>query len=419
MLINKNEVFDMFITTEKISYDEFKEKVTFQSGKEYINYKTYIAKLKEDDERINEDYFLKTLYYTFVEKRDDFVETFYNCVIDVDLKDLKFDYNTPIYNKETKLYKGSIQKDKTRAIKGLFFEHIFGTSFNKDNPTLPFIVGIKESLNEYKFNTNLIINSTLKVLYNIRIGNVKDENMTKDNTLSNFIWYYLSIGGKKLSTFNPYTALGILHSFNCKNVVTPVLDWGSYLLAFMNSNYEEYVGIDVIPDVIEKCNLIANSKVFKNKKGGLRKKKDDKTVDLYCCPSEELDERFNFSEKYNEHFELSFCSPPYFDLEVYDEDNQDQSHNKFNNLDEWLVGYWEATVKIIKKTLKKDGYFTFVISDSSATKENDSISNKMLEICKKHLTYVETRKINWTTNTKIASKFEEGNFENLFVLKKD
>ena len=60
--------------------------------------------------------------------------------------------------------------------------------------------------------------------------------------------------------------------------------------------------------------------------------------------------------------DFAFSSPPYFNLEVYS-DEETQCYNKFNELDLWLEGYVRPTIRNIYKLLKDDGKYAVNIAD--------------------------------------------------------
>ena len=113
----------------------------------------------------------------------------------------------------------------------------------------------------------------------------------------------------RASVFNPYTYSWILKNVfpDGKKLLSPVMSWCTPVIGVANSNYDELVAIDVIPDVVSKAKELHNySENMRNTFFG----DDSKTATFFCCPSEKLDERYNFSETYKEHFDLVFFSPP-------------------------------------------------------------------------------------------------------------
>jgi hypothetical protein len=76
---------------------------------------------------------------------------------------------------------------------------------------------------------------------------------------------------------NPYLVFSLNQSiFRAKTVFTPTLGWSSYYYGFAESGIEEYVGVDVIPNVCSKVSNFAE-KFYPHIK-----------TDIYCTPSESL-----------------------------------------------------------------------------------------------------------------------------------
>jgi hypothetical protein len=145
----------------------------------------------------------------------------------------------------------------------------------------------------------------------------------------------------------------------------------------------------------------------------------EKTVDLYLCPSEQLDTRHDFIKKYKGKVDAVLLSPPYFDLEIYP--SEDQSFASFPNYDAWLKGYWEETVKLCVRVMKPGAKFGFVISNyRNKAKEEVQISQDMRDVVLKHLTLDNQYRVQWSAiaGSRQAKKTVGGNFEDLWVFKK-
>lgn len=76
---------------------------------------------------------------------------------------------------------------------------------------------------------------------------------------------------------------------------------------------------------------------------------------LYCCGSEVFKGPEN-------SIDFAFSSPPYFNLEVYS-DEETQCYNKFPELNQWLEGYVRETIKNIKHMLKPGRCYAVNIAD--------------------------------------------------------
>ena len=159
------------------------------------------------------------------------------------------------------------------------------------------------------------------------------------------------VGAGYCSNFRPATAKTIYELYgkeNCK-VLDTSSGFGGRLLGFFTAkNTSEYVGID--PNTADSCNRFIefmqmrfglNKKAYVNKIGS-----EDFTIDNY--------------PQYENYFDISFTSPPYFDTEKYS-DSDTQSHVKFNTYDLWVDGFYRNTIYNSCNALKIDGTFAINI----------------------------------------------------------
>ena len=223
------------------------------------------------------------------------------------------------------------------------------------------------------------------------------------------------IGANRASIFNPVTYLGILNGvFEGKTLFAPVMGWNAYQMAFYNSSFEHFISTDVIPGVVDNGKLLQDEYIRKN--GNALFSDDSKTVDLYLCPSEKLNERHDFVNKYKNSVDAVLFSPPYFDLELYPSENQ--SFDSFPNYDEWLKCYWEETVKLCVQVMKPGAKFGFVISNyTNRQSEKMNISEDMRDVASKHLKLVNSYRVRWSVikGSRQAKKTRDGNYEDLWV----
>ena len=159
------------------------------------------------------------------------------------------------------------------------------------------------------------------------------------------------VGAGYCSNFRPATAKTIYELYgkgNCK-VLDTSSGFGGRLLGFFTAkNTAEYVGID--PNTADSCNKFIefmqmrfgiNKKAYVNRIGS-----EDFTVENY--------------PQYENYFDISFTSPPYFDTEKYS-DSDTQSYKKFNTYDAWVDGFYQNTIYNSCNALKLDGTFAINI----------------------------------------------------------
>lgn len=159
------------------------------------------------------------------------------------------------------------------------------------------------------------------------------------------------VGAGYCSNFRPATAKTIYELYGKENcsVLDTSSGFGGRLLGFFTAkNTSEYVGID--PNTADSCNKFIefmqmrfglNKKAYVNKIGS-----EDFTIENY--------------PQYENYFDISFTSPPYFDTEKYS-DSDTQSYKKFNTYDLWVDGFYRNTIYNSCNALKLDGTFAINI----------------------------------------------------------
>jgi hypothetical protein len=190
----------------------------------------------------------------------------------------------------------------------------------------------------------------------------------------NNFYYLFQQYQPKASILNPYTINWILKNlFSGTKILTPVLSWESYLLAFMHSDWTDYVGIDVMKGVCDRTQFL-----FDHYKKDLLPKLTNQTeisqvkskqLSLYCQPSESLLYDSNFLSKYSDYFDAVLMCPPYFNMEIYPEG--DQSIELYPDYQEWLTNYWENTVALVQIVLKPGKRFGFIVNNYVSLKKDD------------------------------------------------
>ena len=270
---------------------------------------------------------------------------------------------------------------------------------------------------EYTFGLLKVMFEDFKVR-NSLVGPAFFDHICKYDGDPSQFWLDFMIGANRASIFNPATYKGILDNvFTGETLFAPVMGWNAYQIAFYNSKFKNFIATDVIPDVVENGNLLHD--VYKTYQENSIFVSEEKTIDLYLCPSEQLDSKHNFVKKYKNSVDAVLLSPPYFDLEIYPSDGQ--SFNNFPDYQTWLKGYWEETVKLAVSVMKPNAKFGFVISNYiNRQKQMVTISEDMRDIVLKHLVLDKHYRVQWSaiSGTRQAKKTRNGNFEDLWVFVK-
>ena len=192
---------------------------------------------------------------------------------------------------------------------------------------------------EYTFGLLKVMFEDFKVR-NSLVGPAFFDHICKYNGNPSQFWLDFMIGANRASIFNPATYKGILDNvFTGETLFAPVMGWNAYQIAFYNSKFKNLIATDVIPDVVENGNLLHN--VFKTYRENSIFESQEKTIDLYLCPSEELDTKHNFVKKYKNAVDAVLLSPPYFDLEIYPSDGQ-----SFNNFPDYQTRILKNSSKV-------------------------------------------------------------------------
>jgi hypothetical protein len=294
---------------------------------------------------------------------------------------------SPVARKEPK-WAGNLSLQKNdasrRMVRNLFYLELLHLTeaTNSVNSKVSYWKALDNFYNKLTLEDRLMSPSSVKLFLRPK-GTIKKEmgvpkppkgfsGFNSELNWHNF-FYQLQAYQGKASIINPYFVYWILENLfkSCKNngrIFTPVLSWGSYLIAFMHSvGWNHYVGVDVMPTVCKKVNFLADyyhglpeiKKLLKNDR-------DAKKVDIYCKPSEMLAKDPRFLKKYHGYFDLVLVCPPYFDMELYPEG--EQSTELYPDYDQWLKEYWEETCKMCYKCCRSGGTFAMIINDYSSLK---------------------------------------------------
>ena len=196
----------------------------------------------------------------------------------------------------------------------------------------------------------------------------------------NNLFYLFQQYQPKASILNPYTIHYILNKeLKVKkdfNFFTPVLSWGSYLVAAMETSCNHYVGVDVMPTVCEKVRQL--SEWYKS----------TMKVDIILTPSEDLLKNKSFLKRYKNYFDVIIVCPPYWTMELYNEGQQ--STERYKNYEEWLHKYWEDTVKVCKHILHNEGHFMYIANDyNDLQKQHYELTKDFENITIKYFSYVK------------------------------
>ena len=345
-LLNLNEFLKLF-DNDDFTFQEFLNNYQVKIGEKIIPIKEYIKNKEIDKSKIK-------LLFENIKNRNDYLTRFYNTSLRVNYDDISI-RNPPMKNKE---FNNNQLVNYKNLIRNMHYKHILENTTSGIDNVPSFLNVLKDLYLNNIIDYKILTPSGIFYMQNGRLGSV-------------FSSYFF-----RASIMNPYLVYSLNKSLlKGTKIFTPTLGWSSYCYGFLEcEDVTEYVGTDVIPNVCKKTKDFANEKY------------PNKIVEIFCSPSENLLKKNAFCKKYREHFDLVFFSPPYYKLEQYKSENQ--SIDKYKTYEEWLIQYWEETIKLCSYVLKKNGKLCYILSGygSNNTDSYDLLSD-MNRITKKYFHY--------------------------------
>jgi len=399
-ILDINKIFNY----KKVTYREFCDKfaVLDISNKtaEYViknNVRDFIKDNSKDYRLESIDEFYKNFYEMVVTNREETLNVWFEKYLEID--DIKKYFSMDSGNLlNGKIINGISKSRYGRLLKNINFDKMYRTKklYKEDKE---FVIGMMEVLfKDFKIRNSLVGPAFFKGVL--------------DKDIKGF-WNAFMMTCSTPSVFNPYTFKFILENFyNGKKLFCPVIGWNSYQLAFHNTTWEEFVGTDVIPEAVNNGKVLYDYylKTIDNQFFDFKKQ----SVKNYLCPSEKFD-----TSKYKEYFDGVLFSPPYYNLEIYDSENQ--SVDTFPKYEDWLEGYWETTVSKCYEMLKPGKTFGFLIRDYVDITMNEvNISYDMKKVAEKFFTLVDTYQVKWGArkSSRTPKKMIGGNYENFYLYTK-
>lgn len=326
-----------------------------------INGRKPIIKKKEDIRYVNKDKIIEYFYEIVIRNREKYLTCFYNAY---------FKFKDPLKLNWTKnIEKGSTpegvriislqQNDASRRIvRQLFPLELLDQT--KVTNTVKAKVSFWQSLDN--MYNNLLLEDRMFAPSSIALflkekGTQREKRSGIIEINYNNLFYLFQAYQPKASIFNPYSIYYILKNIlpAGKKLLTPVLSWGSYMISFMHSDYDHYVGIDVMKSVCDKNEFLADW--YRDYDKRFSKKK----TEIINSASEDLLNDQAYLKKYTEFFDTIVVCPPYYDMEIYYEGKQ--SIQTFPTYEKWLQGYWGQTIEMCYKVMKPGGTLAVIAND--------------------------------------------------------
>ncbi len=200
-------------------------------------------------------------------------------------------------------------------------------------------------------------------------------NFYTGNEIANVKTFFRNAGrlAQKVANFCPKNARDIYFRYHDikntsgggYNILDTSMGFGSRMSAVLLSGHS-YCGFDPNINLFHKLKeykqfMIENKLLSKEQKCG-----------LYCCGSEV------FKKELVDKFDISFTSPPYFNLEKYNNDDS-QSTNNYDNYINWLTLFARPTIENTYNYLKVGGYAMINIKNLTRGKK-EPLFDDFLEI---------------------------------------
>lgn len=251
----------------------------------------------------------------------------------------------------------------------------------------------------HRFNNDKKLKAAIKICY-------KHRNEGEKTVLPKSILRALDLtGGGTIQNFKPMNAKAI-YEYICPVIFGNVLDfssgYGGRMLGSMTNTTMKYNYTGIDPNTKTYIGLNALGKLLNHLNLG-------NGFSMNHCGSEDF---IPESEKYH----AAFSSPPYFNLEIYS-DEETQCMNKYTNLDAWFDNYVTQTINMLHTALVKDGIYAVNIADYDTFK----ITERWIELSEKlNFKYLETLKLMLNVrpgkgNNKLKNGFK---YEGIYLFQK-
>lgn len=345
-ILSETEFINIFSKPKKSqnTFESFYNSATVND----IPLKQYISNKSITKEDVRE------LYKNII-KRNEYLSRFYNLSLRIQESNVTIDI-PPMKSQHMNNNQDIVYKN---LIRNIHYKDILQNTKSGMENTKTFLDVLNDLYIEHKVDYKLLTPSAIHYIKEGRIGSV-------------FSSYYF-----RASIMNPYLVYSLnLSVLKGTRIFTPTLGWSSYMHGFLEcDSVTEYVGTDVIPSVCEKTKELA--KILHS----------DKKTTIYCKPSENLAKSEQFLNKYKEHFDVVFFSPPYYKLEIYE--GGKQSTEQYKTYEEWLEKYWEKTMQLCYHVLSNGGKICYILSGygSENTIESYDLIKDMNTIAKKYFKF--------------------------------
>lgn len=345
-LVTLSAFLGLFHNKNSNTFTEFIKNAQVKSGNKYTPLNEYMKSrnISKDDIKI---------LYLHIQNRNEYLTRFFNKSLFTDTIGIE-DKPMP----RSHLDNNALVNYKN-IIRNIHFRNILQKTKSGFENTPPFLDVLLDLYLREIIDYKIITPSAIHYIRDGRIGSV-------------FSSFYF-----RASIMNPYLVYSLNHNvLKGTKIFTPTLGWSSYAYGFLECPItQEYVGVDVIPDVCKKTEQF----IVNNYPNRINK--------IICKPSEDLLSDKIFLKKYSKHFDTIFFSPPYYELELYPGENQ--STTRYKTYNDWLNGYWRKTIQLCKHVLQNNGKMCYILSSGGGQSQID-ILHDMNTITKEYFSLQTT-----------------------------
>ena len=414
MIYTVDQFLKGFNLNRNISFQDFSNQLSVLNGSDTTgqfvvraSLDDFLAKWAKNDDRLQRlTVYKQKLYQMLVQEPEVALAQWFNKTAAL-TENLEYYFDIPdaeIFGADT--FSGKTNAKYGRLCKNINFDKFYTTKklYNND---FEYVIGLMRAM----FEDFKLRNSLVGPAFFDHICRIENSDYSQ-------FWIDFMVGCNRASVFNPATYKGIMQQvFTGETIFAPVMGWNAYQLGFYSTNWKNFIATDVIPEVVDNGHQLHTA--WQQMRNQSLFEMPDKTVDLYCCPSEQLAAKHNFDTKYKNQVDAVLFSPPYYDLEIYD--SADQSFTNYPDYASWLKNYWEQTVLLCCEVLKPGARFAFVISNyRNKNKQEVTISQDMCDVAAKHLKLEQQLRVQWSAIavSRQAKKTRDGNYEDLWIFTK-
>lgn len=213
-------------------------------------------------------------------------------------------------------------------------------------------------------------------------------------------------GTQACANFRPGYARYIIEKYGVDFdlFLDPCMGFGGRMVGFFASKYKIYIATDPATKTY-KANCRMRDILLPREKEAI----------LFNQPFEELD-----LSKYNGKVDIVFTSPPYFNKEIY-ADEETQSAIKFSEYEDWKSGFLLPLCQKSYAALKNDRYMILNIEDINIGKERfDLVNDTIIAAQQAGFDFIERDEFTLQTRTMLidGEKSTQDGKESVLVFKK-